>query len=397
MRHHSNWLDAFCQLADVGEAPHRIHWWVGVFTLAATLRRRIWREEYRFRWYPNFYLLLVAKPGVIAKSTTADLSEDLLLRIPGMHKGPSSITWQAIPGELAKSIETYQLPDGTWRESGEIFFNARELGNFLDLRERALVNFLIEMWDNTNKYDKMTKHSGNDSIPFPCVNIIAGTTPSWLAENCTENTVGGGLFSRMTCIYAEKKEKFVPFPSQEIVPADYENLKLSLAADLERISTLSGPVELSKEALAWARDWYIKLWSDEIHKMPDDRLQTHMARRQTQMVKLAMVIAVSKRDRLVVTREDMEQANQALIEVDADVLTIMSSFGKTAISSHVDRLIKFVHAHGTVEMSRAHRHMHAQFPHLSEFEDIVKGAVQAGFMEAPKFTGEGFVLIAKKP
>jgi hypothetical protein len=46
-------------------------------TLAGALRRRVWLDQAYFRWHPNFYIVLVAPPGIVSKSTTAGVGMSL--------------------------------------------------------------------------------------------------------------------------------------------------------------------------------------------------------------------------------------------------------------------------------------------------------------------------------
>ena len=71
MRNYSDWLKAYMEYAGYGEAPKYMHFWTGVSVIAGALRRKVWIDEIYFKWYPNFYIIFVAPPGVVSKSTTA--------------------------------------------------------------------------------------------------------------------------------------------------------------------------------------------------------------------------------------------------------------------------------------------------------------------------------------
>ena len=64
--------------------------WVGVSTIAGALRRKVWIDQAYFKWYPNFYIILVAPPGIVAKSTTASLGMRLCGVSPVSASGPMS-------------------------------------------------------------------------------------------------------------------------------------------------------------------------------------------------------------------------------------------------------------------------------------------------------------------
>ena len=52
------------------ESPDRMHFWTGVSTIAGALRRKVWIDQRYFQWTPNFYIVLAAPAGIIAKSST---------------------------------------------------------------------------------------------------------------------------------------------------------------------------------------------------------------------------------------------------------------------------------------------------------------------------------------
>ena len=75
MRNHADWLTAFMDYASYGEAPRHMYFWTGVSAIAGALRRKVWIDQAYFKWYPNFYIVLVAPPGIVSKSTTDFTSE----------------------------------------------------------------------------------------------------------------------------------------------------------------------------------------------------------------------------------------------------------------------------------------------------------------------------------
>ena len=64
-RIHNDWLSAFLDYTQFGEAPKHMYFWAGVSAIAGALRRKVWIDQAYFRWYPNFYICLVAPPGIV--------------------------------------------------------------------------------------------------------------------------------------------------------------------------------------------------------------------------------------------------------------------------------------------------------------------------------------------
>ena len=95
-RHFPDWLAAYVQYASFSEAPTRMHFWSGVSAIAGALRRRVWIDQAYFKWTPCFYIVLVAPPGIVSKSSTAAIAMSLLREVPGINFGPDVVTWGAI-------------------------------------------------------------------------------------------------------------------------------------------------------------------------------------------------------------------------------------------------------------------------------------------------------------
>lgn len=114
---------------------------------------------------------------------------------------------------------------------------ASELGSLLNLQDKDMVNLLLELWDGKRSYEKITKMSGNDTVEAPWINLIAATTPHWVADNMPQAMIGGGLTSRCIFVYAEKKEKYVAYVDEQVNGED-EAVRDKLIHDLEQISMM---------------------------------------------------------------------------------------------------------------------------------------------------------------
>lgn len=234
-RNYANWLTAFLEYSNYAESPKEMRFWAGVSAIAGALRRKVWIDQKYFTWTPNFFIVLVAPPGVVSKSTTADLSMSLLREVPGIKFGPDVVTWPALVQALAGSCESFEV-DGEWHPMSPLTLVASELGNLIQPQDRDLINMYIHLWDGKKTVEKVTKTSGNDVVEAPWVNMIGCTTPHWIADNMPPATVGGGFTSRCIFVWADKKEKFVAYP-REHIPTGLEGRKMALIQDLEHISS----------------------------------------------------------------------------------------------------------------------------------------------------------------
>jgi hypothetical protein len=67
---------------------------------------------------------------------------------------------------------------------------------------------------NNRAWVKATKTQGDNVLMNPFVNMIAGTTPKWLADNFKGHFGGWGLSSRIIFVYADTPERHIASPGE---------------------------------------------------------------------------------------------------------------------------------------------------------------------------------------
>jgi Protein of unknown function (DUF3987) len=380
-RHFDDWLTAFVDYAKFGEAPRRMYFWSGVSALAGALRRKVWIDQIYFRWYPNFYICLVAPPGIVSKSTTAGIGMNLLRQVPDIRFGPDVVTWQALVKTFADSAENFEYL-GYQHVMSPITLESSEFGNLLNPQDKEMVDLLVSLWDGKQGgFEKKTKGSGNDIIENPWINLIACTTPSWIAGNFPEYMIGGGFTSRCVFVYADQKSKYVAYPSLD-VPTDLAETQRKLVEDLTHISkNLTGEYKLSADAIEWGKLWYEDHYTKLHEHLDDERFGGYIARKQTHIHKLAMVLAASASDRMVITAENLALADAMVTDLEPDMVHVFSKIGKGETSLHTDRFIWYVRKRGRCLFMEAYQHIHSYFPQFREFEDMLTGCQKAGLIK----------------
>jgi len=391
-RHHADWLAAYLDYAKHSEAPTHMHFWTGISTLAGALRRKIWIDQAYFKWHCNNYIILVAPPGIVSKSTTAGLGMNLLRQVPGIKFGPDVVTWPALLGSFGEATEGFEVGPDIHTMSA-LTLESSEFGNLLNPQDKDMVDLLVALWDGKpGKFEKKTKNSGNDSIENPWINLIACTTPSWIAGNFPEYMIGGGFTSRCIFVYADKKAKYVAYPYLH-VPKNLAAMETALVEDLTHISMLTGEVKLSHEAVLWGEAWYKKHYALKNTALDDDRFGGYIARKQTHIHKVAMILSCAVSDSLLLTDEHLTIASQMISDLEPDMQFVFSKIGKSDASLYTDRLIWFVHSKGKVPYHEAYRYVHTYFPSMRDFEDILAGCVRAGYIKLEQ-SGSVMNLIA---
>jgi hypothetical protein len=206
--------------------------------------------------------------------------------------------------------------------------------------------------------------------------MIACTTPAWIAGSFPEYMIGGGFTSRCIFIFANQKQQLIAYPSQH-VERDFERQQLSLVADLVQISKISGEYRLTPEAIAWGTEWYQRHVTTPNPELANERFGGYLARKQTHIHKLAMVIAAAQHSQLVITAEDLANAYTVVTDLESDMMQVFARIGKSATASNTEQLLAFIRQKGEVEWDKAYMHVHSFFPSLRVYEDVLFGLVKS--------------------
>lgn len=362
-RHFPHWLKAYLEYTKAAEAPLPFHFWTGVSTLAGVLRRRIWRDEYMFKWTPNFYVILVGPAGVVTKSTSIDLGINLLRKVPDIKFGPESLTWQALGESFMDAMHyvkwTNEKGEDAPFKMSALTIPISELGTFLNVEDTKFVSFLTTMWDGReHPFQHKTRSQELIDIERPWLNIIGATTPAWIRNNIPDKMIGEGLMSRVVFIYGDHKRHLTAYPSRVVRGQDHLDMETKLVEDLVEISKLVGPVNLTNEAFAWGEDWYKKHNESRPAHLASERYGGYLARKQSHIHKLAMVLAVSKRDDLLIQKEDLVEADLILTEAEQSMIKVFESMGVVDEARRVAELLAFVRVHKWITPKDLYRMCH---------------------------------------
>ena len=383
-RKNPDFLQAYMNYSAHSEAPDKFHFWTGVSCVAGALRRKVWIDMGYFQWTPNFYIIFVAPPGIISKSTTASIGMNLLKKVDGIHFGPDAVTWQALAQSLAASTETFNIPEldqDLLFPMSAITIVSSEFGNFLNPSDREMVDMLVSLWDGQiGVYKKTTKTMGDDIIENPWINVLACTTPAWIAGNFPEYMIGGGFTSRCIFIYGDKKRRYVAYPADHL-PSDFQVQSQDLIHDLEYISTnISGAYKLTAEAKTWGERWYEEHFAAQAgSNLNTDKFAGYLARKQTHIHKLAIIMEASRSNHLQVTQEILEGAAGIITTLEQDMPKVFSHIGMTQDSRHMERIVHVVRLAGGIDRVDLYRKMFGDM-HYSDFEKFLISAVQAGYV-----------------
>lgn len=321
--------------------------WGFYYLIGACLQRRVWTGPTSKPLFPNAYVILVGKPGigkglvigevtdcirhwklfdVVGHAKSAKTNDDKQQiemeqkaslkdatdkeqqgkgsqgkdTIPPLlfPQASDSTTYQALIeaiGENYRSINYYQYDDTqkkdtikTYRHSS-VCFCLQELSSLMRSKTEDIVNFLLGLYDCPLDYEYRTITRSKDRVRRACVNILAGTTPSYMQTTFDSKIVDEGFSSRTFYIFANKNRRNViriPEYTTEQLQA-----KRELLDHIKNLSFLYGPARIEEETWAWLEHWWDTYEKNKhLRANHSPKLEAYYSRKQIHVIKLAMLM-----------------------------------------------------------------------------------------------------------
>jgi hypothetical protein len=322
--------------------------WAWLYTVSTCLQRRVWiGPETTQSCFPNMFMILVGRPGIGKGLILKEVAEfvkhwklqDVRTRVgnnaksaedqqqikmaieheadrankiefqgtsnkqnkdvipPGLfHVAADSTTYQALIeaiGECYRSINYYEYNPEQKKDTLRVYrhsstcFILPELASLMRTKTEDVVNFLLGLYDCPVDYEYRTISRQKDRVRRACVNLIAGTTPSYMQSTFDDRILNEGFSSRTFYIYAHKNRcnKFF-IPKRNV---EQEQYKKELLEHLFNLSQLCGHVQVEDGVYEWLQDWWDKYENDKaLRANKNPKLEAYYARRNIHMMKIAM-------------------------------------------------------------------------------------------------------------
>jgi hypothetical protein len=316
-------VDNFVEFTKSSEVPAIFRKWIAISMVASALGRSVWTTstDENDPFHPNLFVLLVAEPGV-GKTRPLKKARRLMEQVPGVHDrmGPDQITPESLAEELASmngKPERDDKDDAPELEPADMILFLNEFGNFVQVDSKNFtdhITFLAGMYDCPDQFSKKTKTAGDDLIYKPCLNILAGTQPSWFGQAFTQQSMGQGFPARLMLIYSDNRLKNDPrnrYPNAE-------KLEGKLVNTLEAISQMRGFYHWTDEAY----DHFIDneyMVEPEVPPAPTEPLLEHYCQRRAFYLAKIAVLSAASRQHQQIEVEDVKRAKEWMLEAEADM------------------------------------------------------------------------------
>lgn len=328
-----------------------------LFTVAASLERRVWFGDYDRGFFCNIFLALVGPPGK-GKGTCMRESNKLLGKygmedpngnaiIDPVTAEPrrlfyslgDTITFEKLILNLANVITPFRVSDTHVYAHSSAYFALEELSSLMRPKKAEDVSrFLHNMYDCVPyKYDTVGR--GQTIITNGCLNLIAGTQIDFLRRAEQEGMLTQGLFSRMIFAYADKRRQTV-YDYGDLTP-----LQKQYQADLQEWllgnSKLYGRIKTTPEIDEWNKNW----WNEEakyIDQYDDSKLAEFFSRRKDVHKKLAAAAHFGESRSMTIPLETYKKSADLCRTLESGVIKIAQRTGRNSAFPIAERLFAFI-------------------------------------------------------
>ena len=380
----ANWLETFGRWSlPRCESPETFVFWSGLFTLASALRRQVKvGKNYLGGWEcpPHLYIIFIGEAGKVRKTTAAKFGADMLEEIGFIKQGPQILSQAYLMTSIAES------PDSS------IYLLSEEFSDLMMKSGDDMYAFLTSLFDGKKTLETGTHIRGKEFAMKPCVNLLAATTPQWIAEKMPEQVIGGGFASRVVFIQEERVRQRRMYYREVLKTMDFGAMYQDLLDDLRHIAEkIAGDFEIEPSAEIWMENWYQNNAEGDISSY---KLSGYFQRRPAIIHKVAMLLRIAKSDELVLYKEDFQSAIDIVLKVEKNLPKVFEGIGKNPFIFDTIRIKDFIVATEPV----AHSEVMAAFKTAAEpwkLEALVKSLV---IMDEVKFwkNGNGEVYYASK-
>lgn len=342
-------IQDFIDITEGTDVPLIFRKWIGVGLVAAAMGRRTHAimDVAKGPFYPNHFIVLVGEPG-IGKTIALKRAQDIMSEADIAELGPNKISPQKLLSKLADMSAEPERDekDALPRADAVIALFLDEFGSLVSKYDPDFMEIMSELWNSPSHYEYDTHKRGSEELHNVCINLVAGTQPSWFTEGFNSITLEQGFPARLWLIYSDE---VIKTPSAfNASKADHDRLNnaiASIAAKLQRVARMRGQFGWTSTA----KQMFNKLHAEDFQPIPTEPLLRHYStRRHFHLAKLAMVVAASNHQRLRIEGEDLEEAWEMMLEAERGMAGALVSAGgnkyRPAEQAAME-YIKTLHAH----------------------------------------------------
>ena len=344
-------FEAYLQYTSGNEVCSRFRIFSFAAAMGSIIKRRVWfqRSSYSLfpTLFPNPWVILIAPQGRGHKSAALSMARKLVLKLDASHQ-PRILASKLTPEALVKSLaaqtisaEVLKQLDATMisivKKPAQAMLYSSELGVLLGKEKynQGMIALLTDLYDTPEEWYSDTVMRGDQRLYDVCLSIMGASTPDWMQTMLPADAFKGGFMSRMLLVgYPETWHKRIADPA----PAD-EQVGKDLVQKLTAVAKLEGEMKWTPAARDYFREWYEHLPNPE----PGPKA-AYLERKQDHLLKFAILIQLSWKPELTLTRLALEASLAMLDAIEPDTLRMVEYISIEPRMRFVQRILELLEA-----------------------------------------------------
>lgn len=343
-----SFLRSYLHYASGNECPEMFHVWGAYAALSAAVSRKVWLPFEDIAIFPNLYVMYVGDAGN-GKSWALGKMKRLLaeMKLPysGSLETPPGM-WRFMAGNdksdppLPSPVKfVAKWPDGVLRDCHPMTIIANEFINFISLDQQGWVNSLNDIYDE-DMYHYRTKNMGEDTLIGPYIVLVGALTTEVSSDLQKARIISTGLARRTLFQYGQRL-----FGDPHAIPTFTDSQKAARAdcvAHLKRLNapTVNGAFTWTEEVREWWTNWYNPYLGTVPKQNPT--IRSWYASKPTQVLKVAMLSALSESTDLVMNVGHLETSLAYLGRLEEDLPKIFGGVGRNELAAVAVKMFEFV-------------------------------------------------------
>jgi hypothetical protein len=370
------------------EAPSRYFWWSALAVLSAVMKKQIFIDRHYYKLYANIFVILVSKKSGLRKGIPVSKASGLLHKVMNTRiiEGMNSIEG------IIKELSTQRtLENGAVMSEAQGILLTGEFDTFLVANSNALTTLtaLQNTHEHSNGWNKNLRNSPVENLKNPCITLLAASNQVLFDDLVKAKDTEGGFIARSFIVYEAKRNII---NSLTVKPEGLVSMD-DLSEYLKEVKDLNGEFKWTNGSVELYDKWYQKISTIDY----EDRTGS-LERLGDQVLKVAMLIEVSKGRNLKVTKESLQEAIEKSEECITGVKHVTLGSGTSDVSAATAKVLKLILSSPGYEISRI-KLLQRLWPDLDHFvlDRIIDTLKESEAIDAYKGIGKiGVVYKMKK-
>ena len=323
------------------ESPEKFIYWSSLSAIAAVLGRNVYLDRFAYKLYPNIYVILTGPPS-IRKGFPASITKKLVTAV-GNHRVISGMN--SIQGIINELSLPHTRKDQTELKEAVVLLASGEMASFLidDVHSYRTLTDLYSTHEHEDGWNKGLK-SGQESLKAPCINMLTACNESYFKEIIPDSAIKGGFIARTFIVLSSRKRVINPLTEKPKTELNYDES----ISYLRKVAKLRGEMTWSTTTKNFYAEWYRKF--NERKSTID--VTGILERIHDQVLKVAMLISVSKRLTKVIEKKDIEEALDKCVDCITCMRRLIMGKGRSEIATAAADIINILYNRDAFSMRK---------------------------------------------